>query len=187
MITVCIPTIPPRADLLERALRSVMGQTLMPSNIAIAYDTERLGAAATRNRALFTASTEWVAFLDDDDELYPEHLAKLMAHAEATGADVVFPWFDVEGGGDPFPPDFETREYDPAVPHSFPITTLVRRSFAWAVGGFPPGVHGEVAAGEDWQFWIAVRDRGAKIRHLSERTWRWHHHGANTGGLPDRW
>jgi hypothetical protein len=98
----------------------------------------------------------------------------------------VFPWFDVEGGTDPFP-IHEGRVYDPQAPHSFPITTLVRRSLAYAVGGFPPGVTGEEATGEDWQFWIRLRDVGAAIVHLPERTWTWHHDSNNTAGLASRW
>jgi len=185
-VTVCIPSIPPRGKLLRRALVSVLAQEKPPTAISVAIDHERLGAAATRNEALFGARTEWVAFLDDDDELKPEHLRRLCEHAEATGADVVFPWFDVIGGTDPFPMH-EGKAYDPAAPHSFPITTLVRRSLAYAAGGFPPGVVGEKAMGEDWQFWIRLRDLGATIVHLPERTWLWHHDSGNTAGLPDRW
>lgn len=186
-ITVCIPSIPPRRDDLSRAVTSVLGQTYPVTAINIAIDHQKLGAAATRNRAFMAAHTPWIAFLDDDDILYPQHLQRLVEHQQATGADVVFPWFDTEpAGNDPFP-QFFGRQYDPQVPHMFPITTLVRRDLAYAVGGFPPGVPGEEAAGEDWQFWLKMRDRGAVFAHLPERTWLWRHTGRNTSGLPSRW
>lgn len=174
--------------MLHRAINSVVVQSYPVSAISIAIDHARLGAAATRNKTLLSAGTEWLAFLDDDDWLYHDHLEKLVERQIQTGADVVFPWFDTDPSGcDPFPPAFESREYDPNEPHMFPITTLVRRDLAYAVGGFPPGVPGEEAAGEDWQFWLLLRDRGAKFAHVNERTWCWSHHGENTSGLPSRW
>lgn len=187
-ITAVIPSIPPRIDMLARSVASVLAQTYPVSAISISVDNDRLGAAGNRNRALISAHTEWIAFLDDDDVWYTDHLEKLVAKQIETDADVVFPWFDTQPAGcDPFPPDFERREYDPATPHMFPITTLVRRDLAYAVGGFPPGVPGEEAAGEDWQFWLALRDRGAKFAHIPDHTWCWNHHGANTSGIASRW
>lgn len=183
----CIPTIPPRARLLARALSSVERQTYQPVAIEVAVDVNREGAAATRNRALFAAKTKWVAFLDDDDVLYPDHLEKLVAHQIATNADVVWPWFNVVGGGDPFPA-FYGRQWDKGQPHSFPITTLVRRIKAIKVGGFPvcDAVSGR-CAGEDYPFWCAMSQAGARFAHLRERTWDYHHDSANTSGMPNRW
>lgn len=184
-VTFCIPTIPPRTALLNRALASIQAQTYPASAVIFTHDRDRNGAAKTRNRALFLADTEWVAFLDDDDELMPNHLELLVAKQIETGADIVFPWFVTEPlGNDPFPMFFG-REYDPLEPHMFPITTLVRRELAVSVGGFPvEDAVSQTCAGEDWTFWLKMRDAGAKFAHLPERTWIWHHHGLNTSGLP---
>jgi len=76
-ITVVIATIPPRAALLARALASVAAQTLQPKAIVVEYDHGRTGAAATKNRAIWKADTEWVAPLDDDDLFLPDHLEQL--------------------------------------------------------------------------------------------------------------
>lgn len=179
-ITVCIPSIPPRTALLQRALLSVEAQTYPAYEVIVAVDHDREGAAVTRNRALMQAKTGWVAFLDDDDEMYPQHLERLVAHQLETGADVVWPWFDVIGGGDPFPVHFG-RQWDPEHPHSFPITTLVRRRRAVKVGGFPD------EPWEDWNFWLRMNAAGAKFAHLPERTWAYHHDSYNTSGRPNRW
>ena len=188
-ITMCIPSIPIRKDLLNRAITSVQELYYPVSAMSIAIDHAKKGAAHTRNRALFAAHTEWVAFMDDDDVLYPEHTHRLVRMQMDSGADVIFPWFDTDPpGGDPFPPHFESREYDPAEPHMFPITTLVRRSLAVEVGGFPEADPvSEVCAGEDWTFWLKLRDAGAKFAHVNERTWLWNMRGQNTSGLPTRW
>src|SRR3954466_11334905 len=67
-VTVCVPTIPGREQLLARALASVDAQTARPRRILVVADTERRGAAWTRNRLLRQVRTSWVAWLDDDDE-----------------------------------------------------------------------------------------------------------------------
>ena len=68
-VTVCIPSIPRRATLLEEAIRSVEDQTYSGVKCVVEIDTVGLGAAKNRNAALTRAETEWVAFLDDDDVL----------------------------------------------------------------------------------------------------------------------
>lgn len=187
VVTVHTPRV--RNGLLERALNSVWSQTYLPDAVAIAIDQYRQGAAVTRNRALYMANTEWVVFLDSDDILYPTYLQRLYTHQSETGADVVWPWFDVAGSVDPFPMHFG-RQWDPGQPHIFPITTLVRRDLAIKVGGFPETYRaGEQCAGEDYPFWISLSNAGGKFSHLPERLWQWNHVPAdgNTSGLGSRW
>lgn len=48
----------------------------------------RGGPAAARNRALAAARGHWIAIVDNDDLIHPERLARLIAQAEADGADI---------------------------------------------------------------------------------------------------
>lgn len=193
-VSVVIPTIPPRAEMLQRALRSVYDQTVVVSDIVVQSDLDRRGAAENRDAGLAKATGEWVAFLDDDDEFYPFHVQELLSHARRTHADLVYPWFDVGSGGtDPFP-QFEGVPWSNDTPHQIPITFLVKTEVARAVGGFSTGWidEGETdefgnRAGEDWNFTMKVVNAGYKIEHLNMRTWMWHHHASNTSGLPSRW
>lgn len=182
-VTVVTPTVPARATLLDEAEESVARQTVLPRLHLVSADLAGEGAAATRNRALADVDTRWVAFLDDDDLLLPGHLAALLRHAELTGADVVYPWFEWEENGRPgrdplvgfrdaFDPDRLRRE------SYIPVTTLVRTELASAVGGFP--VAGPIH--EDWGFLLRLLDVGASFAHLPQKTWVWRHHGGNTGG-----
>jgi hypothetical protein len=135
------------------------------------------------------ATTEWVVFLDSDDILYPTYLKRVFEHQKETEADVIWPWFDVLGAADPFP-DFFGRQWDPEIPHIFPITTLVRRELALKVGGFPEtDPAGKWCLGEDYPFWVALSKSGAKFSHLPERLWEWNHRppGGNTSGMGTRW
>jgi hypothetical protein len=201
-ITVVIPTIPPRARLLERAFASVQAQKLPPVATVVQLDEDHRGAAATRQRGLEQVTTEWVAFLDDDDELMPGHLRALSIAARKFQADYVFSYFMVKDGLGRERPDVDPlghfgKPFDPDRPHQTTITTLVRTELAQAIGFRepPPGalINGE-CYGEDFQFTVECVKAGATIVHVPRRTWFWHHHGigqpgvpGNTSGRPDRW
>lgn len=187
-VTVIIPTIPPRQDLLRRAVNSVLAQTRPATALAISVDNDHLGAPANRTRALMMARTEWVCFLDDDDELKPEYIEHLQDFAEREQADLVYGWFDVINGVDPFPSHFGLP-WNPDNPLCVSICVMVKTELAQRVGGFdgmdthPHGAYG----GEDYWFICKVNNTGAKIAHLPERLFNYHHHGGNTSGRPDRW
>lgn len=202
-IGLAIPSIPPRRALLARALTSVCMQHRLPDQIAVAVDVDHDGAAITRNRAWRSLGhVDYVAFLDDDDELYPHHLAMLLDTALSTGADLVYPWFEVIGGTDPFPPHFATDAWDPVHPRQTTVTVLWRRDTLEEIAGFPEvGYPGDVFvpelggitdetgnyAGEEFRAVLALNRDGGKIVHVPEVTWAWHHDSGNTSGRPDRW
>lgn len=194
-ITVVIPAHPARvrSGMLNRAMQSATQiQTMPPSALSVAIDVDSRGAPHTRNRALLGARTEWVAFLDSDDFFLPRHLEELSRHAIDTGADMVYSWFKVmDAAGkileeDPvFPPTHFTEPFDPDNPIETTITTLVRTELAQQVG-FQALNRGEANTGEDRFFTLGVLEAGGKISHLVDKTWIWHHHGANTSGHPDK-
>lgn len=210
-ITVCIPTIPPRRALLRRALDSVTHQTMPAAAVSVAVDLNREGAARTRQRALDAVQTRWVAFLDDDDELLPNHLAELFT-ATQDGAQYLWsryrvaypvavnqirdrvPFMFAKDEGDPYPLGRGTFEqWNDDQPAQTTVTTLVRTELAREVGGFYPntpipedGISGEIdgqRAGEDWDFTLRCRAAAGLggMRHVPVVTWTWHHH--NHGGI----
>lgn len=178
LVTVVVPYHAARVKngMLKRAVNSVNAQTI-PHLLITAEDTDRQGAAATRQRGLDQVATEWTAFLDSDDEMDPTHLQQLLAYAEQTEADYVYPWFRVVGGRDPFPMFFG-KPWDNAHPHSTTITILVRTELAKQVGF--------TGAGEDFRFTKGCITAGAKIVHYPAKTWTWHHGPQNTSGRPNR-
>jgi len=178
-----------RNGMLDRAAASVRAQTI-PAELILARDAHAKGAALTRQCGLDMVETEWTAFLDSDDEMDPDHIERLLACAEETGADYVYPWFRVQGGTDPFPMFFG-KPWDDAHPHQTTITILVRTGLARQVGfsaarpGAPQPPDGN-RGGEDWHFTLGCVASGARIVHLPRRSWTWWHHGANSSGLPGR-
>lgn len=190
-ITVGIITHPPRVEngMLRRALDSVWAQTRIPEMISVRVDRDGVGAPTMRQRLLDGVQTEWLAWLDSDDEFKPEHLCVLESTADETGADYVYSWYDVAGGDDPRA-DEELLPWDLQQPRQTTIVTLVRVSLARAVGGYLVGgdinAPGRLYSGEDWVFTQRMAAAGAKIVKAPGRTWVWHHHAENSSGLP-RW
>ncbi len=195
-ITVAIAAIPTRVNnLLLEALASVQQQTYPPvGGISVALDANKEGAARTRQRALDAVQTEWVAFLDDDDFWYPQHLAALVELQVDTGADFLYSWFD---GNNPFPMH-RGRQFNKAEPHHTTMNVMVRTSVAKSAGFLmSDGPLHQDWMGEDWMFIMRcanITDNFAgsnngevKFAGTGEITWHYRSHGANTSGLPTRW
>jgi hypothetical protein len=182
-ISVVVPVHPPRLhSTLPAALASVWEQTVLPDSVDIAVYTGHEGAATTRNRGLGQVGTEWTAFLDSDDLLRPFHLEALIAHQRETGADLVFPHFDVIDGWDPFA-QYEHAPFDPAELETFnriPVTVLARTGLLRAAGGFQPLGPPDNPC-DDWGAWRAFVKAGGAVSHLDRRTWSWRWHSGPAG------
>jgi hypothetical protein len=169
-------------------------------------------AAATKNAAARRASTPWLAFLDDDDQMMPHHLAAIRNRADdgwdycqrrtVDQPDVVYSIPEcpqLPGGRDPhgrygvpFDPDeLRRRSY-------IQTTSLIRADLFHEAGGFqlPDRTmpDGSPCPYDDWGLWLAMLDLGARFLHVPEVTFVWNHWGrgapgvpGNTSGDPARW
>lgn len=185
-ISIAIPAHPARAasGLLHRAIGSALRQTRPAAGLSVAMDLTRAGAPATRQQALDQVVTPWVAFLDSDDWLYPDHLESLMACAEVTGADYVYSYWDTQ-----VTPDILGhfgKPFDTANPTETTITVLMRTELAKQVG-FEAMPDRHENTGEDFRLVLECVKLGAHIVHLPKQTWVWSHHaGGNTSGMPTK-
>jgi glycosyltransferase involved in cell wall biosynthesis len=112
LVSVIIPTFN-RPDSLREALESVLAQTFQNFEAIVINDggadvsevidvfnndkriiylqhIENKGLAAARNTAIRTAHGKYIAFLDDDDIYYPEHLATLVGFLESSDYKVAY-------------------------------------------------------------------------------------------------
>ena len=98
-VSVIIPTYN-RKHTLGRAIESIISQTIKPLEIIIVDDgsndgtrewikeeypfikylnQNNSGVSASRNRGIFSANGNWIAFLDSDDEWIPEKLERQLS------------------------------------------------------------------------------------------------------------
>jgi glycosyltransferase involved in cell wall biosynthesis len=130
LISVVIPAFN-REKTIDYCLRSVLAQTYSPfeilvvddgssdntTHIVLSLDNPRIrlichestkGAQAARNTGIDKAKGDWIAFLDSDDEWYPEKLSKQVAVLESRNWDerVV-----VHGDMDRYYPDTQLKTH----------------------------------------------------------------------------
>lgn len=199
-VTVVIPTIDGRTELRDRAIESVIEQTLRPREIIVVFDDDRRGAYHTRNTALERVSTTWIAWLDDDDRFLIDHLEVLLGAAVASGADLVYSYPMIAGGRDPLATDdgqgrwvsplgvaFGERQEAHLRTHGnfIPVTHLVRAGAVRVVGGMPRPFSWEWGREEDHGYLVRLLDAGFTFHHVPHVTWEYNIHSDNTGGSGD--
>jgi glycosyltransferase involved in cell wall biosynthesis len=201
-VTVVIPTIPGRDQVLRRAMSSVHAQQVPPHDVRVVIDTERHGAHWARNQALDLVTTDWIAWLDDDDELLPNHIKVLVRGANKSGADLVFTYAEFVGGRDPlavmrgdgvvvpepinFPWNADAERSLRVHGNFIPVTYMVKTKAVRAVGGFPVPYSFYAKYSnecEDYGLLLRLLDAGYKFHHVcGVRTWRYNFWDGNVGG-----
>ena len=192
---------------LARAMASIAAQTYRPIEIVLVdaagagipaprhaglgvrlVSRGPLDRAAAANAGLEAARGAWIGFLDEDDELAPEHVASLVSLAASSGAPVAFSQtrlVDRAGNttrllGGPFDRQALLRSNYIAI-HA----ALFRRTYIEAGARFDP----EMVGFEDWDFWLQLATRG-EFAFTGDATAIYHAEegasGSGTGGNLDR-
>lgn len=131
------------------------------------------GPGAARNRGLAEAEGEFIHFFDSDDLASPNLHRDQLAALAATGADLAYsPWVKLRMDQPPLRPTNHVLQAK-GLPRgglvralltnwsTVPITWLVRRRLAQAVGGFAQ----QLRCGEDQLFFLALLLAGARAVH----------------------
>lgn len=148
--------------LAERALASALNQSAPAADVVVSV-ADTLQEA--RNRPASAAETEWLCFLDADDELDPRYLEAMLAGSGDLRQPATLGV--VEGREDPFPVVIPAK---PLLDGNYiVIGALVRREIFERAGGFI-----ELPAYEDWDLWIRCWLEGAVITTCPEAIYRVH-------------
>ena len=184
-----------RPALLREALESLRTQTVRPQQVVVVNDggasprevtdgfrdafdvvledsKQRRGRSAAANRGVALAREPLVAFLDDDDRCFPDHVERLVAGHRQGPEPVVYTdaVTVVYGQGDSgWEPRVRTLQYsldyDPdflLLANYIPVhTLLLTRELFRKVGGFDEGLE----YSEDWDFLIRLSSE-TPFRHL---------------------
>lgn len=149
--------------------------------IGIKHDRNR-GLAAARNTGIRMARGKYLAYLDDDDRYFPNHLASLVATLEQGACKAVYSdaWRvheQVEQGqyyetGRDLPYSYDFNPANLLVANYFPVLCVMHeRSCLDEVGGFDESLF----AHEDWDLWIRIATK-YPFMHVkkitAEFTWR---------------
>lgn len=170
-----------RPAFLQRALASIAGQSQKPAEVVVVNDggedpspvlssfahtlairlvswsTPR-GRSAAAQAGLLAARGAWVNFLDDDDQLLPQHL-EILSGAVASGARVAYTDVEVvktDASEEIVATGVLSGEFDPIrllFENYIPIMgVLFPRDLALSLGGFDTTLE----YFEDWDLWIRL-------------------------------
>lgn len=131
--------------------------------------------ATARNQGAERADSEWLVFLDADDELsdgYLDALGDADGDLRAPALHLVYPDRVVV-------PDLASRDIERTNPCC--IGTGIRRDLLLACGGFP-----DFPGWEDWAVFLRATRRGATISHVPNAIYRAHMQpGSRNQTVPD--
>ncbi len=178
--SVIIPTA--RPDLLPQALRSISGQSVPPGEVLVLHDggpplelgdwpfpvrsygvMPRVGPALARNLLAAAAGEERLAFLDDDDEWLPEHLAHL---GQGTADGLAFTDAHLHHVDEGWTRPLAFRFSPQLLRSTNPIilsTVGVSRAAFWRVGGFDRSF----ARYEAWDLFLRLLEAGVPLRRIA--------------------
>lgn len=190
-------------EYLQRAIASIEAQTLTPKSWFIVDDgstddsleiykalpAERLmrhpsrrGAVAAYQTGLNLCATEWIIYLDADDELAPMYVEETWAAARRSGVPWVYTeshFVDDQGRvlHHERYQDFDTEELKRR--NYIHSAALIRCDLIRQVGGWPA-----FERGEDWELWKRIAAQGAKAVLVKRPLLRYRQHGPsrNNGG-----
>ncbi|MBM3571397.1 MAG: glycosyltransferase, partial [Alphaproteobacteria bacterium] len=198
-ISVVMPVYDPPLEFFDRAIESVHVQIFARWQLCIADDASpdprararmadwaardhriattnlphNVNISAATNSAAALATGEFLAFLDQDDELEADALAEVALHlADHPDCDLLYTDDDkVDSAGRRFDPQFKPA-WSPILLLGYSYTShllVVRRRLFQALGGFRQGFEGS----QDYDFVLRAAEQARQIGHIPRILYHW--------------
>jgi len=144
----------------------------LDARIRVRVAPSRSGIATASNTALTTATGEFVAFLDHDDELAPHALEKVVEALNADSSlDLIYSDEDHLVDGHPVEPRFKPA-WSPDLFLSYNYLChfcVIRRALVEKVGGF----HQRYDGAQDYDLLLRITEKTDRIAHISHILYHW--------------
>lgn len=162
--------------LASRAVNSVIQQSVRPHQLIRSHGNNLHEA---RNEAAKKSYSDWLCFLDADDELEPGYLEAMLAGK----GDLRYPrvrYIDHIAATKNYTPEAVALQEIPLLSANFMVVgTFVRREQFLRVGGFP-----DYPAYEDWALWLACWIDGAQYKLCQDAIYRAHRRKDSRNHMP---
>lgn len=159
MIVTAIIATTSKRETLPAAVKSVLAQTLGENSVELRIDSTPGGPGAARNHAAKDATTEWLAFLDDDERWEPGYLKAVTAQ----DADVVVSNYIGQGGV-----ELDRARMERVLRNGESLTVgsglAVRREAFVAVGGFDESL----MTSDVYDLTLRLMVLGCAFKHLAQ-------------------
>jgi GT2 family glycosyltransferase len=186
---------------IEESINSALGQSQQPLEVIVVNDgstddslkkikkykdkvkilnKKNEGLIKAKNDGLKLAKGHWVIFLDADDILDKDYLKKTLKVARLKNSSVVYTDMNLFGS--------ENKKFK-SMPFSLKSlrknnfihnSALIKRDLAMYAGGYKKEMSGGY---EDWEFYISLAEKNAKMTYLEESLLNYRQHEA--GGRND--
>jgi len=140
--------------------------------IKVKYLEQNLNISGASNAALELASGEYIALMDNDDEITPDALYEVVKAINETGADFVYSdenKLEMDGSfSDPhFKPDFAPDMF--LSQNYISHLGVIKKSLIEKVGGWEIGLEGA----QDYDLYLKVLEHTDKIYHIQKVLYYW--------------
>ena len=143
----------------DRAIASVERQTHKPEAIWRVHEAEGTDLSTCRNLGASYSTSDWLIFLDADDELDEGYIEAMLAGEGGLRWPSTI-GIGVDGKPDDYPVLLQPKADNFLVGNHMVIGTMVRRELFYKAGGFRQGM----TMLEDWDLWIRCLLAGGKAK-----------------------
>jgi glycosyltransferase involved in cell wall biosynthesis len=158
----------------KEATSSILQKLDKTDGVSIIKSFANEGLCASRQKLIKACRTPLAIFLDDDDRLREDYIAKTLKvfNNNHIGADAVLTWRQNFGLSSELMINYNLEDYDSLITNDYRMTGLISVNALRSVGFVPSMRNGEA---DDWDFWLRFFQAGYRAVILPEPLFYYNH------------